>query len=82
MPDERELLKRQVRTLEDELRLKDEYIAFLHQNRERWERGLQRSLDTEHRRAAVRDRLRRIPVVGRTLVYAKQRYGAARRGRS
>ena len=75
MSDEIELLQRQLRTLEAELHVKDEYLAFLEQNRESWERGLQRSLDAERRRAALRDRIRRIPLLGRLLVYLKRRRG-------
>ena len=79
--DRMELLEQEVRTLQAEVRLKDEYIADLVARTPDMERALQRLLREERSRERRRELLRDIPVLGASAVWLKRRLDASKRNR-
>jgi GT2 family glycosyltransferase len=76
--DQTALLARELAALQAELRIKNEYIAFLERNAPSWEQGLERTLAEERRRARRRDLVKRMPLA-ETALRLKRRIGGRRK---
>ena len=63
-------LQAELEALQAQLRVKDEYIAWLERERPKLERALQHLLDQERRRARRRELVRTMPVIGNVARWA------------
>jgi GT2 family glycosyltransferase len=76
------LMEQEVVHLRAQLHVKEEYIAFLQESAPEMERGLQRDLEDEARRARRRERIRRVPVLGPAAVWVNRKLRATQSSHS